>query len=507
MSMRTSGWRRATLAAAAALVLLSVAGSAWASVARFEFVDDGRVAQVEMMAEDGSVYFRLRDIATAVSGIRYWSPKTGKATLSVGEHRMSVTPDSRFAALDTSVENMMSPALERGGEVWVPVGFVTRMLAVSLDSHINWVPDDNTARVEKLRPSVESLTIQQTADGTVVELGLTSPAQFQAESRSRATIEVFVPGAQLPDSLGVDKSTEYVSGVLLEAGPDGVRAEISLTDEAGSYSADFLENPPRIDVLVRGGVDSATPSLELRDVKHLLPESDSMFGTAGKGLETVMIDPAHGGNDAGAVGQGGLEEKTVTLALARELSRALQRKGFYVFMTRSSDSAVPEYRRAEIANLAGADIFVGLQCGAWYSGWARGFGVDFYEPPGWQTGEEKGGNGRGLPRIQTPSSTGPVEELNWETLQEGHIAESRSLARALDASLGSSLPLRDRGVGRRTSRVLAGCAMPAVQIELGYITNRDEEALLSDESFLREAARAIADGVAAYRSGAKERGQ
>jgi len=66
--------------------------------------------------------------------------------------------------------------------------------------------------------------------------------------------------------------------------------------------------------------------------------------------------------------------------------------------------------------------------------------------------------------------------------------------------MGDALPLNNRGVAGRTLGLLAACGMPAVQVEVGYLTNRDEEALLSDEAFLRDVARAIADGVAAYRA-------
>ena len=76
----------------------------------------------------------------------------------------------------------------------------------------------------------------------------------------------------------------------------------------------------------------------------------------GMGVKTIMIDPGHGGRDPGATGPSGSVEKDVTLALARELSRVLRREGFYVFMTRSSDSYVPLKRRAELSNLAAADI-------------------------------------------------------------------------------------------------------------------------------------------------------
>lgn len=489
---------------AALVVILCAAGTAGAVLTRFEFVDENRVAQVDMREVAGIAYFRLSDVALSVSGVRYWNPRTGKMTLSVGEHHIAMAPGSRFAALDRSVENLSAPPIVREGTFWVPQGFLSGVLASTLNADVEWRASDGVISIERLRPAVGSLALRQSSEGTLVDIGLTSRADFSVLSRTRGTVEVFLTDARLPDSLSVRDDTEYISGVLVEESPEGVRVEIAATDRAGSYSAEFRRNPARIEVLVRGGFEPQTPSPQLRDVKHLLPGSDDVFGTAGLGIETVMIDPGHGGSDHGSVGRGGLEEKAVTLALARKLSEALQRKGLYAFMTRSSDSHVPIERRTELANLADADIFVSLQCGAWVSGWARGFNVCYYEPPSSSSGVTTVTEGRGLPRIQTARSVGAADELLWTRRQEDHIAESRALARAVREKAADALPLRDRGIGRRSLGVLSGCAVPAIQIELGYITNRDEEALLQDEGFLRDAARAIADGIAAYTSAAEE---
>ncbi len=496
------------LAAAAALLVLLAACSAvpaGSALVRFEFVDENRVAQVETIKEDAVSYFRLSDVALAISGIPYWNPRTGKMTLSVGDHLIVMTPNNRFATLGRSVENLSSPALIRRGAFWVPQGFLSGVLARSLNADIEWRPQDASVSIEGLRPAVGSLALRESPDGTVVELGLTDRVDFTAQSRTRATIEVVMAGARLPDSLGVSQDSDHVSGVLAEESPDGVRVEIALTDRAGSYSAEFLRDPARIEVLVRGGYEPVTPTPALRDAKSLLAESVDPFGMPRLGTETVMIDPGHGGSDRGSVGRGGLEEKTATLAIARELGRALRREGFYAFMTRSSDSYIPDQRRAELANLADADIFVSIQCGAWYSGWARGFKVCYYEPPRAASRAPTVGRSRGLPRIAVGPPPRAADDLAWNRLQEDHIAESRELARAVRAGMSESLSLTDRGVGRRSIGLLSGCAMPAIQIELGYITNRDEEALLADGDFIREAVRAIAEGIAAYRSGAEER--
>ena len=490
----------------AALVTALFATGAGGQIARVEF-DGGAVARVETRREEGETYFRFADIALAVDGIRYWNPNTRKATLSVGTRRITVAEDSRFAVLDREVVNLRARPSFTSEGFWVPVGFLQGPLARVLNAEVVWDPGEAVLSVRALRPAVRSLDVRSTGDGTIVELGLTGATEFTARSRTRATVEVMFPGARLPDSLGVAGGTDHVSDVIVEESPDGVRAEVAVTQRAGSYDVEMLSDPYRVEVLVRGGYEPDTPSPRLRDVKHLLPDADDSIGLRGIGIETVMIDPGHGGSDRGSVGRSGLTEKEVTLSFARELSRELQARGFYAFMTRSSDSFISQERRAEIANLAVADVFVSIQCGAWYSGWASGFSVCYYEPPASASTARQGRRGSGLPRLGREAPAGVKDDLRWDRMQEQRIGESRALARAVAGSMRDALPLRSRGVDGRSLPVLAGCSMPAIQVEIGYITNRDEETLLTDPDFLRDVARAVASGVAAYRASAEESGR
>ncbi|MBD3347716.1 MAG: hypothetical protein GF400_00795 [Candidatus Eisenbacteria bacterium] len=489
---------------AVALVVLSAA-AACGQVARFETEEGEPYARIGTRSEGGQTYFRLADLAAAVDGIRYWNADNRKMTLSVGESRISMTNGSRFGVLDTEVRNLRAPVVFAESEFWVSQGFVAGPLAEAMNAEIEWQPRDGALRVRELRPAIESVVLRDAGEGTVVEFGLTGDPAYNARSRTRSTIEVMFPGARLPDSLAVAQATPHVSGVIVEVSPDGVRAEIAVTEQAASYDVELLNDPRRLEVLVKSGYEAATPAPRLRDAKRLLPNATDVLGLPGLGTETVMIDPGHGGSDPGSVGRSGLKEKDVTLSFARELAEALQREGFYAFMTRSSDSFVPEHRRAEIANLAVADVFVSVQCGAWYSGWASGFSVCYYEPPASSGRSGLASGGRGLPRLRADAADPVKDELRWDRLQEDHIGESRALARAISSRMRDALDLRNRGVAGRDLGVLSGCSMPAVQIEIGYLTNRDEEILLSDEGFLRDAARAVARGVAAYRAAAEER--
>jgi N-acetylmuramoyl-L-alanine amidase len=219
-----------------------------------------------------------------------------------------------------------------------------------------------------------------------------------------------------------------------------------------------------------------------------------------------MIDPGHGGTESGRVGPTGLAEKDAALALAERTAEYLQREGFYVFMTRSSDSEVSIKRRAEIANLSGADIFVSIHCGSWYSGGVGGFSVSYYEPAGESRYNTSDPGSAGLRRGAAGTRPGPASPLVWGKAQESVAEESSGLARAVHRKLSEHLEGRSRGVQGTDLAVLAGCSMPAILIEPAFISNRREAALLEDDAFLRRVAQAIASGVSDHRDAMRRRG-
>jgi N-acetylmuramoyl-L-alanine amidase len=264
--------------------------------------------------------------------------------------------------------------------------------------------------------------------------------------------------------------------------------------------------PYRLEILVSAERDERLPPPLLRGSRQLLVGGIGPFASLDSDIETVMLDPGHGGPDSGHVGPSGLAEKDAALALAQRTAEYLQREGFYVFMTRSSDSEVPVKRRAEIANLSSADLFVSIHCGSWHSGRAGGFAVSYYRPAGESRFNAGDHDFDGLRRTAAGARPGPSSPLVWGKAQEEVSEESTALARAVHRRLAESLDTRDRGVGGADLAVLAGCTMPAILVEPFFISNAYEAALVEDEAFLSRAARAIASGVADHRDAMRRRG-
>jgi len=486
----------AVFAMCAALFALAL-GVAGAGTFSVQF-DGGRSDTIPSERFDRVTYFRLADVARAFGASRHWNPRTSKMSLAIGIHRLSMTSDSPFVTLDGDAMNVGSPVLVRDGEYWVPKRFMSTALALAVNSDVSVSDVGSTIVVSKLGAMVTALEVEERSEGTAAILHLNDRAQFAVSSRDRGRVDLFLPGATMTDTTYALEGVGLVTSVTARRSESGVNAVIRVTPSATSYDAQVHTNPPRLEVVLASERTESVPAPPLKGTKSLLGTGNSPLEAARRGVTTVMIDPGRGGLDGGQVGRGGLLEKDINLEVAEEAARHLRREGYYVFMTRSSDSYVSVKRRAEIANLAGADIFVSVHCGSWHSGGARGFRVTYYAPTEDYLVDMNRAGGRGLKRGNQGARRGEVGELLWGEMQEDMTDRSRSLARAISRNMTSSLPNPDRGVGSADVAVLAGCAMPAVLVEAAFITNSSDAELLGDHGFREDVGQAIARGVAEY---------
>jgi N-acetylmuramoyl-L-alanine amidase len=193
-------------------------------------------------------------------------------------------------------------------------------------------------------------------------------------------------------------------------------------------------------------------------VRHVVRELAGRQGLALSfarlGKMRVTLDPGHGGTDAGTTGRGGAREKDVTLAIATRLARTMEANGLGVQMTRMRDLEILLRPRVEMANRNDSDVFISIH--------ANSFGAQ-----------------RGVKGIETYYFSD----------------ESFPLARAIHRSLVRTLGQPDRGVRRNNFYVVHHTRMPAALVEIGYLSNPEEERLLTDPAYQERAAQAIYEGV------------
>src|SRR6266542_741239 len=204
---------------------------------------------------------------------------------------------------------------------------------------------------------------------------------------------------------------------------------------------------------------------------------------AGK-VQTVVLDPGHGGYDKGAVCRYGCE-KDFALDVARKLRPLLQAKGFRVIMTREGDYFVPLEVRAKIANAARNSIFVSVHFNATNDDPnATGFEIFSFTPRG------------------APSTSDSAVVPSAVSMQPGSVvdAQSMALSACIYHSLLGHIPEFDRGIKRARFAVLRLTKVPAVLIEGGFLTERGESRLIAEKDWRGRLAQAISVGIESYRA-------
>jgi len=229
--------------------------------------------------------------------------------------------------------------------------------------------------------------------------------------------------------------------------------------------------------------------------------ADEVGGPVGR-FDTVVVDAGHGGEDHGARGPEGLVEKQLVLDLARRLQERLTGQGLRVVMTRDEDAFVPLDERTRIANQVGADLFVSIHANASRLRGVHGIETFFasLEATDEAARELAQQENLALGAVAPPGGDDPLRAILGDLLATEHLADAQEFARLTQRRIATAEASRSRGVKQAPFVVLMGVRMPAVLVEVGFITNAAEERRLSAEAERDRLAAGIADAVAAFRS-------
>jgi N-acetylmuramoyl-L-alanine amidase len=218
---------------------------------------------------------------------------------------------------------------------------------------------------------------------------------------------------------------------------------------------------------------------------------------------TVVVDPGHGGDDRGAVGPGGLEEKLVTLSVAQRLRAIGAERGVRVLLTREDDRQVSLMQRAAFANGAGAAAFISLHANAGPSPVSAGAEVASFASSAPPTLPSTAAEERALLVPVTAGGTRRIAAVQWELAQARHAEVGAAFARLVGDRLQRVGPLGPRAIYRSPLRPLTAVNLPAVLVDLGYLSNPGEEKLVAGEARQTALAQALIEAMLAFDSAAR----
>lgn len=263
-------------------------------------------------------------------------------------------------------------------------------------------------------------------------------------------------------------------------------------------------------VLVDGNVQYLKAPVELREGALAVPykfKEEILDKWAAKAplpvlkIKKIVIDPGHGGNDPGTIGSSGLREKHVNLDIARRIAALLREKGIEPILTRDHDDFISLSRRAEIANNAKPDLFISIHANANRVKSLNGLEVYYISPyiddaaRAFNTAQDAAPE---LEGIYLAAQTQDLKAILWDLIHTYNRALSMQLAQAICKSADHDLDTRIIGVKNANFQVLRNTRMPAVLIEVGFLSNAKEERLLKNNYYRQKIAENITEGILNY---------
>ena len=219
-------------------------------------------------------------------------------------------------------------------------------------------------------------------------------------------------------------------------------------------------------------------------------------------VHTIIIDPGHGGKDPGAKGYSGVKEKDVVLDVAKRLRNLLAESGLKVIMTRDSDEFISLNGRTEIATKANADLFVSIHANS--NPTRRTAGIEVYYVKTHEKRdldeEQRQKNERMFLRSLDVASSPAVGPIVADMMYQLKTSESCKLAMRIVHDTSAQLEAFNRGARHARFFVVRNTLMPAVLVETGYLTNRQEEKKLGSSVYRQKLAESIARSILAYAS-------
>jgi N-acetylmuramoyl-L-alanine amidase len=455
-------------------------------------------------------------------------PLTRGLSLTVQGKTIVVSPTTGLASIGGRVVTLSTPPV-RGERGWsLPMDVVDRALALVYQPRLDVRPATHLivvgdARVPRVQVRLENQprlarvhfdVTPATAHTVVVEPGRLI-VRFEAtaldlELAAAGSPDLVLALRALPNTpaVAIDQGPRYGTYRVVE-GPDAPTHRTTVELLAADTPATPGQPAPTTAAPGQPGPGQAAPAPG-QPVTPGTPgaEPAPQLGPEAPSIHTVVIDPGHGGDvdvegvrGPGARGPAGSFEKHVTLTIARLLKSALEaRLGVRALLTREDDRTVYLDERAAFANNNKADLFISLHLNASVSQKPSGAEVFFLSLDGYSPEAQRVAQREGA---VLPTATGgdrTIEMMLWEMAQLQHLEQSAVVAGLVEQTLRARVKMSPRAIQQAPFKVLVGANMPAVLVELGFISNPEEEKLLGSHPYQLRLVDGLVDAVGRYRA-------
>ena len=443
----------------------------------------------------------IRDLLPGLGAVALREDARARSlTLSIEGREVTLYDKKSLASVGGDLRLLSSPVLLEEGRWLVPLDSLPRLLGPLLKKRVDFRPASRVLLVGNVDVPRVTVSTAVSGDAVRVVLEATQRVPFRVQQET-GRVTVTIPHDAVDIAYQQERLTNGIVDLIQYQGGKDNTFAIHLGQRFLQLKATEEVSPPRLVLefqarpVAPGAVASAGPP------GSPSPPSSPPPAVEAGGVRTVVIDPGHGGEEVGAQGPGGTLEKDVTLAIARKLRAALANSlGLQAFLTRDRDQELALDERAAVANNYKADLFVSIHANASRSQGAKGSEVYFLT---YQATDDESRRiaaiegGAFTPGTPAPGS-GDLALILWDMAQAEHLEASSALASRIQEELAEVTGSEGRGVKQAPFRVLVGAAMPAVLVEVAFISNAEEERLLVSDGYQSKVVAALVRGVARY---------
>jgi len=437
--------------------------------------------------------FALEPVVVGLGGDLSVGPLKQSHSFRIGDREVSIGTTSALMTIDKDLHRLSrTPVLSQLGIV-VPRDALEQSYGEILGIAFRWLEDDRRLVVERRAPREIPLAIE------LVDIRGISTVVLEFEEKPDYTLK------------------RRSHSVTIDLGSDRIRPVGSIRRAPRSLVDDIRLTASTIRLQIKEGAEAADP-YSLRgsrfgpqgyrlvfDISRTAsPAAQNPFApqnTRRTLVRTIVVDPGHGGTEVGATGPGGSLEKDLTLTLARSLKRKLEsRLPVRVVLTRDEDIDLPLETRTALANENKAELFLSIHLNSSLSELTAGAETFFLsmQASDDQAEELAAAENLGPPRSTEDREHVALQLMLWDLAQTQHLESSQQLARLIQDELNGALDLRNRGVRQAPFSVLMGATMPAVLLELGFLSNPSEEERLQDPFYRSDLLDAVVRAVLRY---------
>lgn len=255
-----------------------------------------------------------------------------------------------------------------------------------------------------------------------------------------------------------------------------VNLAVSSKAEVERYSQQFLARNWYEEIVAEDALEVSPPETTTTNGNYNTVKNKLRF-------DKIVIDPGHGGWDPGSIGYKGVKEKDITLAVAKKLGAYIEEHipDVEVVYTREDDSYLGLAELGHFANLAEADLYISIHCNSYHNQYVRGAEVYFLGLHKSDASLEVMKRENSVFKDEIDQELTEEDLLVYELAHSGYIATSEKIAYMIEDQFKNRAQRKSRGVKQAGFQVLFEASMPAVLVELGFITNPAEQRFLTSD--------------------------